>query len=174
MSVAAFPGTGAIYRWEQHISGRGAPCPAPAQCPEIDLSVEAEQVREGTGQTCGRATGKHARPVSLVGSLPRARGWAFHCAFLTPGHPGNLLNVSGRSEGWPIKVPGSSGLAFLTSPCQLSCPSQTYIHSPHWRSIIVDKTRITKRNKIIQVNKQKTNQITSMIPSHKFTVPVNS
>lgn len=30
------------------ISGRGAPCPAPAQCLEIDLSVEAEQARAQT------------------------------------------------------------------------------------------------------------------------------
>ena len=159
---------GTAYLWQ------GTPVPSTSPVPEIDLSVEAEQAREGTGQTCGRATGKHARIVSLVGSLPRARGRAFHCAFLTLGPPGNLLDVSGRSEGWPVKVPVSSGLAFLTSPCQLSCPSQTYIHSPHWRNIIVDKTRITKHNKIIQVNKQKTNQITSMTLSHKFTVPVNS
>lgn len=173
-SVAAFPGAGAIYRWEQHLSGRGAPCPAPAQCLEIDLSVEAEQAREGTGQTRGRATGKYVCPVSLVGSLPRARGRALHCAILTLGHPGNLLDVSGRSEGWWNKVPVSSGLAFLTSPCQLICPSHTDIHSHHWRNVTVDKTRNTKHNKIIQVNKQKTHQITSMIPSHKFTVPVNS
>lgn len=152
-SVATFPGTEAIYRWEQHISGRGAPCPEPAQCLEIDLSVEAEQVREGTGQTRGRATGKCVCPVSLVGSLPRACGRALHCAVLTLGHPGNLLDVSGRSEGWRNKVPVSSGLAFLTSPCPLTCPSHAYIHSPHWRNVILDKMRNTKHNKIIQVNK---------------------
>ena len=61
---------GTAYLWQ------GSPVPSTSPVLEIDLSVEAEQAREGTGQTCGRATGKHARPVSLVGSLPRAHGWA--------------------------------------------------------------------------------------------------
>lgn len=34
------------------ISGTGAPCPAPGQCLEIDLSVEAEQVPSASALTC--------------------------------------------------------------------------------------------------------------------------
>lgn len=52
------------------ISGRGAPCPAPALCFEIDLSVEVGQVR-GTGHTHGR--GQAICPVGMVGPPPQGR-----------------------------------------------------------------------------------------------------
>lgn len=111
------------------ISGRGAPCPAPAQCLEIDLSVEAEQARAQTRHMAWA----QAEPLvqwAEWGQPPQTGKQGSPRSSLCPWHTGHSLDVFGRNEWWPNKVPWRSGhyLLSFTSPCPPACPqSPAYI-----------------------------------------------
>lgn len=71
------------------ISGRGAPCPAPAQCLEIDPSAEAEQARAQAGHVAG----VQANPCVQWASwwLPQSRWTGLALVILDPRAPGELI-----------------------------------------------------------------------------------
>ena len=71
------------------ISGRGAPCPAPVQCLEIDPAAEAEQARAQAGHVAGG----RVRPRFQWASwwLPQRRGTGLALVILDPRAPGELI-----------------------------------------------------------------------------------
>lgn len=118
--------------------------------------------RGRAGESIGQACGAQADGACLGPSLSQ-------------GKLGTL--AFGRNERWPNKASWGLGhclLSFFTSSCLLIWPPSCLCkHSPHWRNVIIPKTKFTKQNKIMQANTQthtKKNQL-SIIPALDFIGP---